>query len=360
MNTTPMLSPILAPIRVGVIGAGANTRKKHIPGLMAQPDVEIIAVANRTPESSARAAAEFDIPRACKSWQEIITNPDIDAVCIGTWPYMHATLTCAALNAGKHVLVEARMASNRKEAKAMLLASQQNPGLIAQIVPSPITLAFDRTIKELIGKGFIGDLIAVDARLAPGSTFPNPDSPVHWRQDRTFSGNNIMAMGIWYEGIIRWTGPTTSVQSLGQTVVKYRKNKSGERVAMTIPDYIDVLSDFAQGGQLHLSMSNVTGHAPAADVYVFGTEGTLRLVTNDSAELTLWAGSRDDVSLKAVEIPEAKRGSWRVEEEFIRCIRGEERVSHTDFATGVHYMDWTDAVTTSWKTGKRIPLDLAH
>ena len=343
-------------IRVGIIGAGANTRKKHIPGLLAQPGVEIVAVANRTRESSARAAAEFDIPRAGDNWREIIENDNIDAVCIGTWPYMHSTLTCEALNAGKHVLVEARMANNLTEAKAMLSASRRHPELVAQIVPAPHTLAFDRTIQEFLAEGFIGDLIALDARIATGATFPDSQTPVHWRHERRFSGNNIMAMGIWYEAMVRWIGPATSVQALGQTVMKHRHSHIKRRISITVPDCIDVLSEVAQGGQLRLGMSSVIGHATPADVYLFGTDGTLRLMTNPQGELALWAGRRDDKALYEVEVDPKKRGAWRVEEEFINSIRGEESITHTDFSTGVHYMAWTDAVTQAWRTGERVYL----
>ncbi|MCH9671733.1 MAG: Gfo/Idh/MocA family oxidoreductase [Gammaproteobacteria bacterium] len=347
-----------APIRLGIIGAGSNTRRRHIPGFVAQPNVELVAVANRSRESSARVAAEFDIPRACDDWLEIIHNDAIDAVCIGTWPYMHSEMTCAALAAGKHVLVEARMASNASQAQLMLEASRRQPSLVAQIVPAPHTLPFDQTIREMIADGFIGELIAVDARLAGGSAFPNREAPAHWRHDRGLSGNNVMAMGIWYEAITRWIGPTTSVQALCQVVVKHRRNEAGHRVATSIPDYIDVQSEVAQGGQLRLAMSSVIGHAPSADLYIYGSEGTLRLIGDANGDLALWAGARNDAALTEVVIPQAKRGGWRVEEEFVRAIRGEEEVTHTDFATGVHYMQWTDAVHESWKTGTRVPLSL--
>src|SRR3546814_2670726 len=82
---------------------------------------------------------------------------DVDAVCIGTWPYMHAPITIAALDAGKHVLCEARMAMDSLEAKAMLAASRRNPSRVAQIVPAPHTLAFDRTIVDTIAAGDIGE-----------------------------------------------------------------------------------------------------------------------------------------------------------------------------------------------------------
>src|SRR2546430_6670602 len=99
-------------IRVGLIGAGANTRSRHIPGLRALPGVEIVTVCNRRPESTAAVARAFGIPRTCNSWEEVVRDPNVDAVVLGTWPYLHCPITLAALAVGKHVLTEARMAMN--------------------------------------------------------------------------------------------------------------------------------------------------------------------------------------------------------------------------------------------------------
>ena len=99
-------------IRIGVVGAGANTRLHHIPKLKKIAGVEIASVVNRTRASSERAAQEFGIERVHDSWQELVNDPGIDAVVIGTWPYLHCPVTLAALAAGKHVLTEARIAMN--------------------------------------------------------------------------------------------------------------------------------------------------------------------------------------------------------------------------------------------------------
>ena len=346
-------------IRVGVIGAGGNTTKLHIPGLLAQDGVEVVSVANRTEASGQRVADEFGIARIAADWQEIVEDPDIDAVCIGTWPYMHAPMTIAALDEGKHVLCEARMALNSDEAHDMLAASRQTPRCIAQIVPAPHTLAFDQTIIEMIGAGYIGDLIALDARIAAGSGFPNPSSPTHWRQDRDLSGNNIMSMGIWYEAMMRWVGPMANVFATGQAVISHRTDDAGRRVAMTIPDHVDIVGRMEQGGQIRFNVSTVLGHAPATvDLCIFGTEGTLRLHMAGGDPMTLYAGQRGADGLEPVAIEAAKKGGWRVEEEFINAIRGTEAGSHTDFTTAVKYMEWTDAVTLSLRSGQSVALPL--
>src|SRR5688572_29130465 len=106
-------------IRVGVIGAGANTTSRHIPGLQAIEGVEIVTVCNRRRESSERVAGQFNIHQTRKNWLDVIEDPDLDAIVIGTWPYLHYTLVMAALEADKHVMCEARMAMNATEAHLM-------------------------------------------------------------------------------------------------------------------------------------------------------------------------------------------------------------------------------------------------
>ena len=344
-------------IRIGLIGAGGNTRSRHIPGFQAQKGVELVTVANRTPASAARVAKEFGIAGVAEDWMAVLEDETVDAVCIGTWPYMHAPMTVAALEHGKHVLCEARMARDGDEAREMLDAHWRHPGLVAQIVPAPHTLAFDATIREMIGAGRIGELVALDARITQGSDFPNAESPVHWRQDRVLSGNNIMSMGIWYEAIMRWVGPVGRLHALGQAVVPHRRGEDGSRVAMTIPDHVDVTATLAQGGQMRFCVSTVLGHAPmASEVMIFGTEGTLRLAQPVGGAMALEYGKRGAKGLSPVKIAKKNQGGWRVEEEFCNAVRGLEAVSHTDFATGVDYMDFTDAVTESLASGESVRL----
>src|SRR5829696_8837636 len=72
-------TPPPARIRVGIIGAGGIVGSTHIPGLRRMPGVEIVAVANRSLESSQRAAKEFDIPRAYADWEQLLAAGGIDA-----------------------------------------------------------------------------------------------------------------------------------------------------------------------------------------------------------------------------------------------------------------------------------------
>ena len=107
-------------IKIGIIGAGENTRKFHIPNFQKLDGVEVVSVCNRSRESGQKVADEFTIQKVFSNWIDLVKDSDINAVCIGTWPYMHKTLVEAALNNGKHVMTEARMTDSYENAKDML------------------------------------------------------------------------------------------------------------------------------------------------------------------------------------------------------------------------------------------------
>jgi predicted dehydrogenase len=327
-------------IRVGVVGAGANTTSRHIPGLQAIEGVEIVSVCNRSRESGERVAKEFGIPQVYTSWLELIEADDTNAIVIGTWPYMHARLSLAALENDKHVLCEARMSTNADEAHDMLAAAQAKPYLVAQVVPSPMTLGVDKTIKRLLGEGYLGDVLAIEARV--GGAFLDAEAPMHWRQDFDFSGYNTMTMGIWYEAIMRWVGHATRVAAFTKTFVKMRRSEGGDLKSVRVPEHIDVLADMACGAQLHLQVSSVAGLAGAPEILIFGSKGTLRFNQNK-----LFGGQRNDKALAEIAIPANEQGGWRVEEEFVNAIRGKEAVTHTSFEDGVKYMEFTEAALRS-------------
>lgn len=344
-----------SPIRVGVVGAGSNTRGQHIPKLQEIPGVAVVSLANRSRTSSERVAAEFRIPTVYDDWQTLVQADDTDAIVIGTWPYLHCEITLAALHAGKHVLCEARMAMNLDEARKMLAASQAHPDRIAQIVPSPMTLGVDSTIIRLLREGYVGDLLAVEVQ-ANGSAFLDRETPLHWRQDRRLSGNNIMSMGIWFEAVQRWVGDATYVYAQGQAFVPERTDKeTGERIPISIPDYLHVLAVLESGAQAHFQFSAVTGLAPEPSVYLYGTEGTLQYRPNEDA---LYSGQRGATTLEPIAIPDNERGGWRVEQEFVGAILGTEKIKRTTFADGVRYMEFTEAVRKSLDSRQGVTLPM--
>ena len=141
------------PIRIGIIGAGDIFRHRHFPGLAKIADAEVVAICNRSEESGRAIAGEFGLsPDIMTDPHALMARDDIDAVMIGTWPYKHCPFVLESLDRGKHTFVQARMAMNLREAKAMY-AKAEETGLATQICPSPFGLKGHNVMRRLIDDG---------------------------------------------------------------------------------------------------------------------------------------------------------------------------------------------------------------
>lgn len=340
-------------IRVGIVGLGANTRLRHVPGLLACAGVQITAVCNRGPESTRQAAEEFGIPRTYARWEDLVADPELDAVVIGTWPYLHCPVTVAALAAGKHVLTEARMAMDAAEARAMLAASQAQPHLVAQIVPSPLGLRAHRVVTRLLADGYLGELREVVV-LGTNHALADSQLPLHWRQIHEYSGRNMLMLGILHETLVRWVPDPVRVLADTQTFTTERRDAWGELAPVETPDNVRVLTQIAGGAVGTYHLSGVLYWGPGVQIQLYGSDGTLKYQL--SPEDRLYGARRGQHALQEIAIPPEEAGRWRVEEEFVAAIRGEEQIELTDFATGVRYMEFTEAVARSAELGRAVEL----
>ncbi len=349
-------------LRIGLIGAGANTRTRHIPGLRALPDVELVAVCNRRPESTAAVAREFGIPCVAERWQDVVADRDTDAVVIGTWPYLHCPITLAALEAGKHVLTEARMAMNAAEAHRMLAAARRHPKLVTQVVPSPFGLKGHAVMKELISGGFLGELREVQV-VGLGAALADAASPLSWRQDAALSGFNMLALGILHETLSRWVPPPVSVLAQAHAHIATRIDPaSGVRRPVGTPDSVQVLAALENGARAVYHLSGATPFGQATTVSLYGSEGALHydLATDRIRGASRGRGANPGQAheLQEIAIPAEKEGGWRVEADFVDAIREGRPVELTDFAAGVQYMEFTEAVARSAQRGEAVELPL--
>ncbi|MCK9486367.1 MAG: Gfo/Idh/MocA family oxidoreductase [Dehalococcoidia bacterium] len=339
-------------IRVGVIGAGANTRSRHIPGLQAIDGVEVVSVCNRTQESGQRVADEFGIARVVTDPNDVIHADDVDAVCIGTWPYRHAEYAVAALEAGKHVLVEARMAMDATEARAMLAASRQHPDRVAQIVPSPLDLKSWRTIRRMVDDGTLGEVREVHVNVLTGQSL-DPSTPLHWRERHDYSGMNTMMMGLYIEALHRWLGPTARVMADGATWVKERTDpETGQPFAIQVPDSLGILARMENGARVDYRLSSVA-HAPANPngVSIHGSKGTLHWQMGDRM-----AFAPMGQEAQPLDPDPGTAGEWRVEQDFVDSIRDGKPVELTSFEDGLLYMRVTEAVYRSRTEGRAVDI----
>lgn len=335
----------MSTIRVGIVGLGANTRLRHVPGLRACRDVEITGVCNRSEASTQKAAREMEISTTFERWQDLVANDDIDAVVIGTWPYLHCEVTLAALAAGKHVLTEARMARNASEARRMLVAAQEHPELVTQIVPSPFGLRAHRTVRRLLDSGYLGELREAVV-LGINDSVADPATPLHWRQDAILSGLNMLTLGIMHETLMRWTPNPTRVVAQSQTFTTIRPDpETGEECEVETPDSVRVLTEIPGDAQGLYHLSGALHFGPSPQIQLYGSQGTLKY--QFAPDDVLYGAQRGDAELSEINVPPKEAGGWRVEEEFIGAIREEGPVEFTDFSRGLDYMAFTEAVSRS-------------
>ena len=320
-------------IRIGIIGAGAITRSRHIPGFRAIPGVQIAGVCNRFRESSARVAREYDIPRIYGGWEQLIEDESIDAVVIATWPYLHCAATLAALGAGKHVLTQSRMAMNAREAQRMLDKSRERPDLAAMVAPSPYGLTGDAFVRQMIAEGYLGPLreLHVDGLK---SDLADPRTPIGWRQQTRYSGFNMLTLGILHETALRWTAPPHLVFAQTSRIIPARKNpeKGGQPSKVGTSDSVQVITAQTDGSRGVYRLSGVTWHGPGLSISLYGADGA---IVYDLTRDEIRCARRKDPDLKPMPIPDALRGGWSVESDFIAAIRGERPVTHTTFEDGV-------------------------
>lgn len=329
------------------MGAGANTKLRHIPGLQAIDGVEVTVVCNRSEASSRTVAEEFGIAGIAGDWHEVVADENIDAVCIGTWPYLHADITCAALNAGKHVLTEARMARDVAEAERMLAASKQHPDLVAQIVPAPMSLDLDSTVAGIITEGRLGALREVCITNTSG-LLADDKAPFSWRQDSELSGLNIMMMGIYYEMGRRWVQVDPErVLAQGRVFTDSRTDSNGNVANIEIPDSITVLGDYSNGARFVGHFSGVESTAFRNEIRLNGSQGCLRADLAESRLFFAQVGGKEE----EVTVPESERRGWQVEADFVDSIRNGTPVRLTNFEDGLAYMRFTEAAYRSQQQG---------
>jgi predicted dehydrogenase len=342
-------------LRVGFIGLGGICRQRHLPGLMRIPGVDLVAVSNRSRASSEAAAKEFGFASVHDDWHEIIAREDIDAVFIGTWPYMHREMSVAALKAGKHVFCQARMAMNLGGALEMRAAARA-AGRVAMLCPVPFGLSVGKTVARLLAEGAVGSPRIIAVRSFSGA-WRDPEAPANWRKDHRLSGLNMQTLGMYAEVLHRWFGPTRALVAEALTVTPARRDGAGAPLDVQIPDQVSVTARMDGGLTAQYLISGLMAR-PCERIEIFGDAGALDY---DIDTETLWRvdpdGGRTVVEIPPDEAYDVKQ--WRVEEDFINAVRhGAEY--HPDFEDGVRYMRFVQAVHDSAAAGAVVALDDDH
>ena len=159
----------------------------------------------------------------------------------------------------------------------------------------------------------------------------------------------------WLQTALRWSSDPIRVFAQKTLYEKqYKASGRSPQTEPTVPDSVQIVTQLENGARGLYHMSGIDRFGPGNQIHLHGSEGTIKL--DIGSEEKLWIGSKHDKQLHEPQIPDDELGGWRVEEEFINAIRGKETVRFTDFATGVKYMEFTDAVHLS--ADLNVPIDL--
>ncbi|MCC6581656.1 MAG: Gfo/Idh/MocA family oxidoreductase [Phycisphaeraceae bacterium] len=347
------------PVRVGFIGAGGICRDRHLPGLAKLPGVQVTAVSNRTRASAEKVAATFGIPQVEDDWRRLIDRPDIDAVFIGAWPYMHRAMSIAALEAGKHVFCQARMCMDLVEARQMVKAATAHPRQVNMICPPPTRMPFEDIILKLIQQGELGELTSV--LLSSVNDVNLKSNQLHWRENVAYSGRQIMAVGIYAETLNAWVGDYETLSAEFGQVIHRKIAESGNEIEVRIPQVVAIHGTLARGiviSEFHSGAA--AGQTPGDWIGLHGTHASLRYRMMSSRLELCRAGEEP----RSVPIPTGHPmtvdDAWTVEADFIEAVRAARagrswRVS-PDFAEGLRYMLKMEAVHRSAQHGRTVAL----
>ena len=335
-------------LRIGLVGAGSIVRQRHLPGLLALPNVQVVAVCNSQVESAQRVAEEYHIPEVMHDWAEMLDRPDLDIIWIGTTPYLHAPITISALEAGKHVFCQARMAMTLREGREMLEAAQARPHLVTMLCPPPHGMRGGRFFQKLLRDGYAGELWHF--RLAAlTDKFADPLAPPHWRQRTELNGINALTVGIYAEVLQRWLGSPRRMHAQMKVSVPKR-----DGYVVHMPDVVQVFGQWPNGLAGLLEWSGVAHFPPDETLTVYGRDGAL--VYNFTTDEIL-GGRRGDKELRPLTVPPELEGKWTVEKDFIDAVASGGH-PEPSFETGVKYLEFTEAVQLSARGGHAVELPL--
>ena len=121
-------------IRIGLLGVGGIAQLSHLPMLQNLDDLyEIAAITDLSPAIRAMVAKKYNVPKVYATAQELLADPDIDAVMVLSPDPLHAQLAIEAMEAGKHVIIEKPLAMNSHDIRRMMAVEAAHPGIIAMV-----------------------------------------------------------------------------------------------------------------------------------------------------------------------------------------------------------------------------------
>ena len=275
-------------LRVGVIGAGIGAT--HLAAYSKIPRVEIVALAGLDDDRVRRVAAEYNVPQTYREYEHLLASPNIDAVSICLPNILHAPVALAALEAGKHVLVEKPLARNPSESQQMVDAAAASERILM--------VSFDKRyrgdvqwVKNYIDSGALGRIYYAKAHWMRRIGIPRLGS---WFVSKEQAGGGpLIDLGVHVLDMALYLmGEPRAIAASANTYAEFgprgqkgwvREQFTNENNPYEVEDLATAFVRLENGATLLLEASWAT-HSSAADdfgVTLYGTEGGVEIFVHN-------------------------------------------------------------------------------
>ena len=322
-------------LRVGIIGTGWIAEKAAIT-LRGLTECEAYAVGSRTLERAEAFAKEWGIPKACGSYAELINDPDVDLVYVGTPHSHHYDVTKEALLAGKPCLVEKAFMANLRQAKEIVDIAREKKVFLAEAIWTryqPVV----KMVRDLIDSGRIGTPRLVTATLG----YSMGEKPRIMRPD--LCGGALLDLGVYALNFVRMFFPADIVSMESQCV----KSKTGM-------DLTNAISIILADGVLCNLQSSAACVGDNIGV-IAGTDGNL-IIDNINNPQKITVNTHDREFVEDIHVPQQITG---YEYQFMACrqalIDGLLEPREMPLEETLYVMQLMDGLRRKW--GVRYPMD---
>ncbi len=295
-----------AKMGVAVIGTGFGV-KVHIPGLLAHPRTEVVAVYHRDLDKARAIATSHNIPHASDNIAEIVALPSVAAVSISTPPFLHYEMAKTVLQAGKHLLLEKPLTLNVAQAKQLYQLAQTTPSLTATVDFEFRFVPAWQMLAEMLSSGYVGQkrLIKIDW-LVSGRA--DATRPWNWYSQVDCGGGALGALGSHTFDYIHWLfGSIRRLNARLSTAISQRPDPTtGELKLVDTDDTCMLMLELADGTPVQVSISAAVQAKRTHWLEVYGDRGTLVLGSENQKDyihgFRLW-GTINGQKEAEIEIP---------------------------------------------------------